>query len=104
MDTDDDAIFPPDRLSPSPVFSRGTSSPLLGKRDVLLKTALTEEVAQAFREHAAGLGYLSISDALRDLIEVTLYGPEHLASLRQQQLGQWVGNRPGIGQTPDPKT
>lgn len=100
LDGEDDSLFP-DLL---PAFSRGTSSPLFGKRTVPVKTLLTDEVAEALRTHAVDLGYTSIGDYLRDLIEVTLYGPEHLASLRRQQLDRLVRNRDGIdpqGAKPD---
>lgn len=78
----------------APVFSRGATSPLAGKRTEQLKVNLTPEVERAFRIHAAEAGYTSVSDALRDLIEVTLFGPEHLVSVRQDQLLQLAKKGP----------
>ncbi len=84
-----------------PVFSRGASSPLAGKRTVLAKTFLTDQVAEDMRRRALELGYTTVSDYLRDLVEVHLYGPEHLASLRRQQLDALAQNRPRTGPEPD---
>lgn len=91
---------PDDRLVPA--FSRGASSPLAGKRTVLAKTVLTDQVADDMRRRALELGYTTVSDFLRDLIEVDLYGPEHLASLRRQQLDALAHNRTRAGPEPDP--
>lgn len=76
-----------------PVFARGVSSPIHGKRDIPVKTLLTDEVSEDLRRFALKNGYTSMGDCLRDLIEVTLYGHQHLVSVRQQQLTALARNR-----------
>ena len=80
-----------------PVFARGASSPIHGKRDIPVKTLLTDEVSEDLRRFAVQNGYTSLGDCLRDLIEVTLYGHQHLVSVRQQQLSALARNRTEMG-------
>jgi hypothetical protein len=77
-----------------PVFSRRVSSPLAGKCDVPAKTMLTEETAYQLSVYARLHGYKSTADCLREMVEVMLYGPEHVVSLHRERIDALAQNWP----------
>jgi hypothetical protein len=80
-------------------FSRGVSSPLVGKRTEPAKTSLTVTEKADFNRAWLEAGYMSEADCLRDLVDLFVYGREHLVSLRERQLAALVVNRPDKGPT-----
>ena len=77
-------------------FSRPASS-LLGKQNSVLKTMVSDEVADDFVRFARERGYAATSEALRDVVLVALYGQEHLVDLHRQRITSLGQKRAAIG-------
>jgi hypothetical protein len=77
--------------------ARPTSSALAGKCTVPVKTLVTDEVDDDLRRFAARHGYPSVSDCLRELIVVALYGSDYIASLHKNRIKALAQNMAGIG-------
>ena len=81
-------------------FSRPVSCPLSGKQSCVLKTSVTDEIADDFVRLARDKGYASTSDALRDRVIVALRGPDYLADLHRQRIHSLAQNLNGNGTGP----
>ena len=68
-----------------------------GKQTAVLKTMVTDEVAEDFARFARVRGYGSQADCLRELLLTALYGPDHVVDLHRQRIASLVGDRPAIG-------
>lgn len=66
--------------------SRPTSSPLAGKFDVCTKVMLNDEMSDALRIASREHGFLSVSDCLREVIAVFLYGEDQLIDLHASRI------------------
>lgn len=66
--------------------SRPTSAAIGGKFDVVVKTLLDDDTADALRVFARNNGYGSVSDCLRELVMVTVFGEEFLVSLHEARI------------------
>jgi hypothetical protein len=81
----------------SAVFARPTSSAMVGKQTVTIKTMVSDEVSEDFARFMKERGYASQSDCLRELLLTAIYGPEHIADLHRQRIASLFGHRPAIG-------
>lgn len=66
--------------------SRPTSSPLHGKFDVCVKVMLNDEMSDALRAASREHGFGSVSDCLREVIAVFLFGEERLIDLHASRI------------------
>lgn len=82
------------------VFARPTSSVMTGKQTAVLKTMVTDEVAEEFARFARLRGYPSHSDCLRELVLTAMYGADHVADLHRQRIVSLFVDRPAIGTAP----
>lgn len=72
--------------------SRPTSAALNGKFDVVVKTLLDDETADALRVFARRNGYGSVSDCLREMVMVHVFGEDFLISLHADRIAQLARN------------
>ena len=82
------------------VFARPTSSAMAGKQTAVLKTQVTDEVAEDFARFARLRGYPNGADCLREMVHTAVYGPDHVADLHRQRIQSLFGHRAGIGTEP----
>lgn len=80
-------------------MSRPTSSALAGKNTCTVKTQVPDEVAEELQRFAKSRGYGSVSDCMREILLVTLYGPDYLASLHAERIRSLVRNESETGTT-----
>lgn len=80
---------------------RGQRSSPLGKAEHENKTRLPEVTDAELRARAAAAGR-PVGEYMRDLINVHLYGVEHLVSVYREYLEGLSLNRAGIGPQPGP--
>lgn len=76
-----------------PSLSRPTMQAIVGKQTATLKTNVTDEVSDEFTRWSREHGYASVSDCLRELVLVTVYGPEYLTDLHRQRIESLVQGR-----------
>jgi hypothetical protein len=81
-----------DIATSSAVFSRPTSMPTAEKNDIAIKTMVSDRVNDDLRRFAREQGYGSVSDCVRELLMVALYGRDHLLSLHQQRISALAKN------------
>jgi len=81
----------------SAVFARPTSSAMVGKQTLTIKTMVSDEVSEDVARFIKEPGYASQSDCLRELLLTAIYGPEHIADLHRQRIASLFGHRPAIG-------
>jgi hypothetical protein len=79
------------------MLSRPTASALSGKQTVVLKTMVSDEVADAFTRFAKERGYATVSDCMRELLLVAVYGPDYLTDLHRQRIASLVRNQANAG-------
>lgn len=72
--------------------SRPTSAALNGKFDVVVKTLLDDDTADALRVFARRNGYGSVSDCLREMVMVAVFGEEFLTSLHADRIASLARN------------
>ena len=77
--------------------ARPTSSAMNGKQTCALKTLVTDEVGEEFAKFARERGYPSASDCLRELVMVSVYGPDYLSDLHRRRIASLGLNRSAIG-------
>lgn len=70
---------------------------MTGKQSVTVKTMVADEVADDLQRFARERGYGSVSDCVRELILVSLYGTEYLADLHRQRIASLVQHRDTTG-------
>lgn len=78
------------------VFSRPTTSGF-GKCTETLKCLVPDEVKADFGRKSRELGYLSDSDALRELVIAFTYGAGHLQRLHAERVQRVADSMAGIG-------
>jgi hypothetical protein len=78
-----------------PLMSRPTSSALTGKNTCTVKTQVPDEVLEELQRFTKARGYGSVSDCMREILLVTLYGPDYLASLHAERIRSLVRNEAG---------
>lgn len=69
-----------------PTLSRPTRASLGEKQTVVVKTMVSDDVDDALKRFARDRGYGSVSDCVRELILVALYGEDFIASLHRERL------------------
>lgn len=73
-------------------FSRPTGAITIEKNDVPLKTHVNERLADDLRRFARDHGYSSVSDLVRELLTVAMYGSAHLVSLHAARIDALAQN------------
>lgn len=68
-----------------------------GKQTCTLKTLVTDEAAEDFARFARERGYVSTSDALRELVLVAVYGCAYLTDLHKRRIESLASNRHATG-------
>ena len=88
-------------MSLDPLMARPTSCAIGGKQTAVIKTSVTDQVSDDFATFARIRGYASASDCLREILLVTMYGPDYMADLHRQRIASLVQNKsdrvPGSG-------
>lgn len=84
-------------MDTSLLLSRPTSSAVSGKQTAILKTAVTDEVSDAFSKFARDRGYPSVSDCLRELVISAVWGPDYLVDLHRQRIASLALNQTETG-------
>lgn len=84
----------------STIFSRPTSAAMAGKQTSVVKTMVTDEVAEDLNRFARLRGYASQSDCVREILLTALYGADHVADLHRRRIVSLFGDRPEIGTAP----
>lgn len=79
-------------------MSRPTSSPFAGKCSFPVKTMLTDEMEEDLKRFAQLHGYPSVSDCLRELIAVALYGRDTLSNVHRDRINALSKNMAETGQ------
>lgn len=78
-------------------LSRPTSLMLAGKQTEPVKTLVTDEFKTQITAFWKSRGYSSEGDFLRELLYVTVHGPQYLTDLHRQRIESLVPLRTGIG-------
>lgn len=85
------------RSTTAALASRPTSMPTHEKNDMTVKAMVSERVNDDLRRFARENGYQSVSDCVRELLMVALYGQDHLLTLHQRRIRALAQNLAGIG-------
>lgn len=81
----------------SDVFMHRSTPALWGKCTETVKARIPGEMFDALQQRARSLG-MTDAELLREIIAVSLYGVEHVASMHRQRLMQVAGMGPESGQ------
>ena len=84
-------------MSDEPFFSRsGNTNPLGGTLDAEIKTKVTVDLQEDVRRAAAAVG-MPVSEYVREVLMVAIYGAEHVESLYRNRTRLIAGFGAGKG-------
>lgn len=82
---------------PQAALSRPTSMPINGKQTATVKTLVSDDFKDTLTQFWKKRGYGSESDFVRELLIVTVHGPQYLTDLHRQRIEALVRSVDGIG-------